>query len=199
MKTDEQNDYIELFSKLSGNAKIEFSPVAQQKTTIKPKKIGSFDPTKSSDLFNKLGLNPSSQSVSDLDKKRFLKKSYNEIIKLLKQLIEEFCSRNQSIHIDCDEVDSVTTIFEIYKNEKKINSIQIWFGNMFGGSENGIFIGNDIGSKNSYSSMIVCEEQKGMPILHFTFGTFLENNSLSIQETVKHLWTSNFQIYLRME
>lgn len=200
LKKDEKNGYKELFSKLSGTAKIAFSPVALQETTIEPEKIGSFNPTKSNDLSNKLGLNVSlSKPVSDLDKKRFLKNSFNQIIKLLKQLSEEFSSRNQYIHIDCDDIDSVTTIFEIYKNEKKIKSIQIWFGNMFGGSENGIFIGSDIGSKNSYSGMIVCDEENGMPILHFTFGAFLQNSNLSIVETVKHLWTSNFQIYLGME
>lgn len=200
LETDEKNEYRELFSKLSGTPKVEFVPVAEKQTIPKSYKIESFQTEKMIDISTKLNLNfLELQPMSDLDKKQFLKNAYDNIIDLLKQLSEEFCIKNPYFYIECDNIDSVTNIFEIYKNRKKSYSMQIWFGNMFGSGQYGIFVGNDLGSKNSFSESIICEEENGEPILHLQFGMGIPRKNLSINETAKYLWEIYFQRYLKMD
>lgn len=197
---DEKNEYRGLFSKLAGTPKIEFSPVSEKRTVPSPQKIDSFQSVVKHDLSSKLNLDFSKmQPMSDLDKKKFLRSSFDTIVELLKKISAEFCSKNQCFQIDCEQIDSVTVVFDVYKNKRKVHSIQIWFGNLMGSRENSIFIGNSIGSKNSFSEMINCKEVDETPVLECTMGSSFKKNDGSIEGTVKQLWESNFQLYLRMD
>jgi len=200
LSEDEKIEYRELFTKLAGVPKYEFSPVSSERTTPPPQKIESFQLEKTSDLSSKLDLNFSkTQPMSDLEKKKYLRSSFDSIIDLLKRISAEFCSKNQYFQIECEVIDAVTVVFDIYKNERKAHSIQIWFGNLMGSRENSIFIGNNIGSKNSFSEMIGCKEVNGMTVLDFSFGMFLVKNNGTVESIVKQIWEENFQLYLRME
>jgi hypothetical protein len=196
---DEKNEYRELFSKMSGVAKYQFSPVSEIKTTPTVKSIEDFHPVQKDSLAEKLNLTFTSKPLSDIAKKRFLKDSFDKIIKTLNIISKEFCEKYPYFQIECDVIDNTTTTFEIYKNEKRIRSIQIWFGNLMGSAENGVFIGESIGSKNSYSEMIVCKEIEGQPTLYFNFGFLMNNQNTSIEEAIKQIWESKFQVYLRAE
>lgn len=198
LKIDESTGYRELFSKLSGMPKIEFSPVSKQKTIPQPLKMESFKLNSTESLSQSLNLDFSIQApLSDLDKKKFLKEAYSNITSGLRQLSEEVCSVQPYFHIEQEQIDSVTTIYEIYNNESKIRTFQIWFGSMFGSSQNGIFIGESIGNKNSFNEMITCQEENGEPVLHFIIGRLFNTKNLSTNETIKYLWENYFQIYLR--
>lgn len=200
LSEDGKNEYRELFSKLAGAPKYEFSPVAEMRTTPPPQKIKDFQVLEKSDLSSQLGLDfTQMQPLSDLEKKKYLRDSFKNIVSLLKRISEEFCAKNQFFQIEYEQIDSLTVVFELYKNARKVYAIQIWLGNIMGSQDYSIFVGNNIGSKNSFSQMIGCKDAGGKPILDFTFGTFYEKNNGTIEEVVKQLWDSNFKLYLRME
>lgn len=195
---DEKHDYGELFSKLSNSPKYEFSPVSAQRTVPLPQKIEPLQLRTTNDLARKLDLDFSkTQPMSDLQKKRYLKRSFDHIIELIKGVSAEFCSQNQHFQIECEEIDSVTVVFDIYKDEKNVHSIQIWLGNLMGSHKNNIFVGNSIGSKNSFSQMIGCKEVDGRPVLDITAVMFLGKSDGTVEDVVKHIWEDNFQLYLR--
>lgn len=197
---DEKNEYRELFSKLAGAPKIEFSPVSATKTVPPVKKIANFTTTHAETLSSKLDIDFSNSGpMSQLDKKTFLRNSFETVTSLLKELSDEFCIQNSYYQISYEQVDSVTVVFEIYKNETYIHAIQIWFGNLMSRGEYSIFVGNTIGSKNSFSEMIICVEINGKPSLKFTMGTLFNKNDGSIDGAIKQLWKSNFELYLRRD
>lgn len=200
---DDKNEYRELFSKLSDTPKFEFSPVSETKTIPSTKKIDSFCTSQSSTLSNRLNINFSdSRFITQLDKKNFLRHAFDEIISSLKELVDEFCSQNQYFEISYEQIDTVTGTFDIYKNGKNTHAIQIWFGTSMGSREYSIFIGNTIGSKNSFSEIISCGDKNGKLILLFTMSMFFSNNddyNGSIEGAIKNIWKNHFELYLRME
>lgn len=197
---DEKNEYRELFSKLAGTPKIEFSPVSSIRTVPHVKTIDNFSAVPTEKLSSRLNINFSDSSpMTELDKKTFLRESFGTIISLLKELSDEFCSENPYFQIVYEQVDSVTVVFDMYKNKRNIHAFQIWFGNLMGSREYSIFIGNSIGSKNSFSEMINCVEINGNPSLKLTMNNFFNNNDGSIEEIIKQLWKCNFELYLRVE
>jgi len=200
LSTDVQNKYRELFSKLSGELKYKFSPVAQIKTVPAAENIRTFESRTANDLSAKLDISFDTVTpLSDIGKKRFIKDSFKKIVDSLVVISNEFCRKYPFFQIECDEVDNVTVVFELYRNERKIHALQIWTGSFLGSSEQGICIGESIGSKNSFSEMIVCEEKKGEPVLHFTFGFISNDRYVSVEDAVKIIWENKFQLYLRRE
>lgn len=198
LSEDENNEYRELYSKLSGIPKYEFSPVATDMTRPSPQRIEPFQTLKTSAISSKLGLDFTIiKPISDLDKKKFIRSAFDNIVDLIKSIATEFCVKNQYFQIEYEEIDNVTVVFDIYKNERKIHSNQIWFGNLMGGRDYNIFIGNGIDSKNSFSQMIGCKGENGILVLDVSFGMFAQKNNGTIEEVVKQLWESFFQIYLR--
>lgn len=197
---DEKNEYRELFSKLADTPKIEFSPVSAIRKVPPVKKLDNFVAAPTEKLSSRLNINFSDSSpMTELDKKTFLRDSFSTIISLLKELSDEFCDKNPYFQIVYEQVDSVTLVFDMYKNKRNIHAFQIWFGILMGSREYSIFIGNAIGSKNSFSEMISCTEINGNPSLRLTMNSFFNNNDGSIEEIIKQLWKSNFELYLRME
>jgi hypothetical protein len=197
---DSKNEYRELFSKLAGTLKYEFSPVAEVRTAPSPQKIDEFQAPDKENLSGRLGLDfAEKQSLSDLEKKKFLRESFVSIVSLLKRISDEFCSKNQYFQIEYEEIDAVTVVFELYKNARKVHVVQIWFGNLMGSRENSIFVGNNIGSKNSFSQMIGCKDNGGNPLLDFSFAMFCDMNNGTVEEVVKQIWEGNFKLYLRLE
>ena len=200
LSEDSKNEYRELFSKLTGTLKYEFSPVAEARTTPSPQKIDEFQAPEKENLSSRLGLDfTEKQPLSDIEKKKFLRESFVSIVSFLQRVSDEFCSKNQYFQIEYEEIDAVTVVFELYKNARKVHAVQIWFGNLMGSRENSIFVGNSIGSKNSFSQMIGCKDNGGNPLLDFSFAMFCDKNNGTVEEVVKQIWESNFKLYLRLE
>ena len=200
LSEDGKNEYRELFSKLTGTLKYEFSPVAEVRTTPSPQKIDEFQAPEKENLSGRLGLDfAEKQPLSDLEKKKFLRESFVSIVSLLKRISDEFCSKNQYFQVEYEEIDAVTVVFELYKNARKVHAVQIWFGNLMGSRENSIFVGNNIGSKNSFSQMIGCKDNEGNPLLDVSFAMFCDKNNGTVEEVVKQIWEGNFKLYLRLE
>lgn len=127
---DEKNEYRELFSRLSDTPKIEFSPVSAIRTVPPVKKLDNFAAAPTEKLSSILNINFSySSSMTELDKKTFLRDSFSTIISLLKELLDEFCDKNPYFQIVYEQVDSVTL------NKRNIHAFQIWFGTLMGSCE----------------------------------------------------------------
>lgn len=198
LSEDEKIDYRELFSKLSGSPKLEFSPVAGVKRVPKPKKIEVHSSGASKKTSENLGLDLNSlKPLSDLEKKKTLQTIFVKMNTLLCSVASEFCEKNQYFHIECDEIDSVTRVYEIYKGGQNVHSFQIWFGNMMGTRAFNIFIGDNIGSKNSFSEMIGFKENEDHLYLELSFSMFREQSDGTVESVVKYVWERYFQIYLK--
>lgn len=198
LSEDANNEYRELFSKLLGIPKYEFSSVSADMTRPLPQKIEPFQTLNMNNISSKLGLDFTKiKPISDLDKKKFIKNAFESVVELMKSIAIEFCVKNQYFQIEYEEMDNVTVVFNIYKNENKIQSIQMWLGNLMGGRDYNIFVGNAIGSKNSFSQMIGCKEENGILLLDVSFGMFTQKNRGTVEDVVKQLWESFFQIHLR--
>lgn len=206
LSVDETNDFRDLLLKLSLFPRYEFSPVATHKTIPAPEKIESLNVAQVSSTSNRLGLNfETKRPVTDLQKKTFLKASYEKIIALLKEVSYEFCTANSYFQIECEKVDENTSTFYIYKNGSSINTVQIWLGNMMGSRNEDIFISNSTmtgtHNRHSWNEMIVCKEvDKGL-FLEFTMNTlFCEyKNDGTVESITSQIWERFFESYLRME
>lgn len=203
LAVDEDNDYRELFSKLSGEAKYEFSPVSEKKTIPTAEKIGVLSLKQErndlqTNLSQRLGIT-SKVPLSDIDKKKYLKEAYIRIIESLKTISQEFSNSHPDFQIECEMTGIDTYVFNIYRNGKSTYAVQVWYGNTVGGRENGIFYGNSIGSKNSFSEMIICTDNDGQPAYHFNVGLAGNIHFADLDEVIKVIWKDTFQLHLRMD
>lgn len=197
LSEDEKIDYRELFSKLSGLPKIEFSPVAKVKRVPTPEKIEVFSSGKNY-ISDELGLDFNSKKLkSDLEKKKALRTVFEKMNVLLNSISNEFCDKNQYFQIECDQIDSVTWVYEMYKNGQKVHSSQIWFGNMMGARSFNIFIGDNIGSKSSFSEMIGIKDSDEKLSLELSFNLMQSQTDGTIESVVKYVWERYFQMYLK--
>lgn len=198
LSEDAKLDYRELFTKLSGSPKITFSPVATEKKIPKAETIGDFTVGSTTQVSERLGLSfDQSKVITDLDKKNALRDAFISIKETLRMLSNEYCAKNQQFHIEYDDIDAVTTVFEVYKNGQKVHLFQLWFGTMMGGRNFNIFIGDSIGSKNSFSEMIGYKEQDGQLQLEFSSGLLHAPTDGSIESITKGIWKRYFELYLR--
>jgi hypothetical protein len=188
LSIDEDNDYRELFSKLSGAVKYQFSPVSEKKTIPPVESIGIFSFKQENNLqeniSQRLGIS-TKVPLSDIDKKKFLKDAHHKIIESLKTISHEFCNSYPYFQIECEMTSIDTYVFTMYRNGKSVYAIQIWYGNIMGGRENGIFVGNSIGSKNSFSQMVICTDNDGQPSYHFSIGLAGNIHFTNLDEVIK--------------
>ncbi|MCB5287964.1 MAG: toll/interleukin-1 receptor domain-containing protein [Candidatus Cloacimonetes bacterium] len=200
LSIDRDNQYRELFFKLSSAEKYKFSEVATEKTVPKPEVIGKFEPIQKESHSKKYNIDISPKQVyTDVDKKKFLEESFKKIVEALTDVSAEFCEQFPNFQIERDEIDLITFVFEVYKSGSRIHGLQIWFGSFNGGREKNILIGYDIGRKNSYSEIISCEEYEGRLDLNFQMGFLMDKKNLNFEEAVRMIWEKHFKPYFRME
>lgn len=133
------------------------------------------------------------RSFTDKEKNTFLRESFEEIVNLLDQFLDD--TRKEHSHFDY-EADRVTTrkaVFTVYSNEKQITQFKVWLGGSFGSNQISFLHGNhiDIENDNSMNEWISLEEHEGelklKPMGMAGFG-MERDKRMSPREVAEYLW-----------
>lgn len=196
LKKDKENEYRELFSKLSSTNKYQFADVSTKKAIPVPQKIPEFQHQKNS-AASTYGVNLSAAKpvLTDASRKAFLRDTYNKALFAISEISQEIHAQNASIEIAKDEVDSNTSTFEVYADGKLQTGVQIWIGNQFGGPYYIFISQGTMGSKSSFSEMIDCKEVDGKLYLKPTMQMFGQQQDLTAEMLIKYIWEKFFEPY----
>lgn len=191
-----EESLLELIHRIKGIDIIEVSPIGTGRD-LKPEKI-EYNPkiTEDNMLYNSLeGLIPDLVGITDLDKKKFIIKSFDEIKKALIQLCEVTKSKNHNFDFELEELSGDEFKISFYVNGINRKGVRIWYGSMFGGKDTSINISYDnFGNyRNSFNEMISCEVNNN--ILALKMMSYVKNIN-DTNDIVKVIW-ENICIYLR--
>ncbi len=106
---------------------------------------------------------PNFATITDIDKNKFLKESYSDIINGLHSLLEKTKGSNSNFDFEFDTITSKKVIARMYLNGTQKYSCKIWLGNGFGARQETINISHGYFVSDSDSSMneiITCELDK---------------------------------------
>lgn len=144
----------------------------------------------------KVGIN---SEVTDLDKNKFMKKSFEEINNLLKELCNQLNKENNGIVIEIEQVDNKTLLYQFYKNGNNIRGLRLFLGKCFGIGEDNIGLSSEIYSYsngNSFNGIISNKVENGNLGLYFSFGMSFSQECKSVEEIVREIWMSYIQPYI---
>lgn len=201
--TDEKQDFRQLFAKLSDKQLYNFPPVSPTQTVPNTEDIGTFSPNaylkdsvvgeeKNPSFASSLGLDFSPpREFTDLDKKRFLKSSYNEIIDGLSRLGDEYQKLNPHFTLEIEQIDSVTTYFTVYDCGMKKTSKSIFLGAFGGMGDETIMVGEcnrNSGIVASISYEIKDNDLQLKPTFGFGFGFSGQVKIRYVNDVIKLFW-----------
>lgn len=153
------------------------------------------------DVFSSLNIPKVSinSQVTDLDKNKFMKKSFDEINNLLKQICNQLNDDNVGINVEVEQLDSRTFTYQFYKNGNNIRVLKLFLGNCLGSRENNIGLSSEIYSYsngNSFNAIISNKIENGQLKLYFLIGLSLSQECKSAEEIVREIWTTYIQPYI---
>ena len=140
------------------------------------------------------------RTISDLERKKFLKTSFNEINNFFENALTKLKKSNQHIETDFDQITSSKFVATVYVEGELKAQCKIWIGGL-GGSENSISFfegtrGLDINNDNSLNDSATVNDDGSeifFNILGSAFGYLegLENINLkqaSAKDVAKYYW-----------
>lgn len=159
------------------------------------------DDEQSKNLLEQLGISQNKfiGGPTDLEINRFVKESYEQIIKMFLQLGEQCKERFGNVHVQVEKVNTRTTIFRFYRSGNLVRGIKIFLGNMFG-SRDTIGVADATmyygGSNNSWNGMYEAKVVDGELKLCATMSMWNRNQVMTCREVVADIWENYVQIYL---
>ena len=136
---------------------------------------------------------------NDLEKNKFMSRSFQEINNLMKELSAQIEKDNSNMQANIEVVDNRTVIYRYYKNGNQVRLLKLFLGNCMGMRENTIGISCDnysFGNNSSFNGMINSKVEDGELRLYFSFATSFNQHSMSVEEIVRELWVNYVQQYL---
>lgn len=132
------------------------------------------------------------KKFTQLEKDRFLKKSFNTIKSYFKDALSELESRYTQIETDFTEVNNLKFTSKVYVNGEARCQCIIWIGGMGSSNSIGYYEGPlSIGNDNSYNEMISVEDDGFDLYLKFLMGYPLSQSGdrkFSPDEAAELLW-----------
>lgn len=156
-----EESFKELLHKIYKVNLIE-KPKLGTRPDLKPKKIDSIISEPILDI-NDNTLIPNLLKITDIDKNKFMKQSYSEIINGLRSLLEKTKVGNSNFDYEFDTITSKKTIVRMHLDGTQKYSFKIWLGNGLGARQEtinlsyGYFVSD---SDNSMNEIIMCELDK---------------------------------------
>ncbi|GEM_PF-841512 len=153
-----EKHFNELLYKIYNTDLIE-KPKLGQRPNLKSRKIESIINT-GNDAIEDYSLIPRLERITDIDKNRFMKESYANIISGLQSLLEKTKSSNANFDFDFDTVTTKKSLVMMYLDGTQKYSFKIWLGSGLGGRQEtinlsyGYFVSD---SDNSMNEIIICE------------------------------------------
>jgi hypothetical protein len=177
-------------------------PSIGNKPKLKSIRVKSFDnipANNTSEINIDRSLIPNLSKITDIDKNRFMKKSYNEIMLYLKSIAELVKKETSSFDYEIDNINNKKNIIKIYLNGSHKYETRIWLSNYFGSGEECIKImsGRYISdSDNSFNEVIKCEGNKEKNLyLKRTVNLSYSKENLTYKEVAEDIW-KNILLYL---
>lgn len=136
---------------------------------------------------------PSLKRITDRDIEKFMKDSFQQMVRLLNSLFSKVQSANPNFEFDQDDIDNYKKVFKIYVDGENVNTIKIWFGGMLGRNSINLSYGRYINmSDNSTNEMLTYEiDDRKKLKLKMTMSMFGNKNVSTPEEIVKEIWKNN--------
>lgn len=153
------------------------------------------------DLFATLGIPKAkyNSEPTDLEVNQFVKDSFNQIVKLLSKLCQQYQSQNTWMQVQIEQVDTRTVIYQFYKNGQLARGLKLFLSNMFGSGRENIGLSDNtmsFGGGNSWNGMYVAKFIDGELKLYGTLSLMNSQKAMTIEEVVADIWEHYIQIYL---
>jgi hypothetical protein len=167
---------------------IEESPLGKR-PDLKPRKIVRLDRVAIEGIDD---LVPDFREVTDADKNKFMKSSFQKIRDGLIQILESTREKNPNFDFDYEDVTSRKAIYKMYVSGSQKYAIKLWLGNGFGARTETINLayGNHISdSDNSMNEIICCEVNKDNTLrLKMTMNMFGNKEAGTPSEVLREIW-----------
>jgi hypothetical protein len=144
------------------------------------------------DKFNDYSsLIPSFKKITDLDKNRFMKDSFEKMKKVFTKLLKDTKIKNPNFEYEQEDLTSKKVLFKMYIDGNLKYSIKMWVGSNFSKIDNINFsYGNMIyQGDNSMNEIVTCEiDSHNNLSLKRTMNIFSENESCAAEDIAKEIW-----------
>ena len=152
------------------------------------------------DIFSSLDIPRINASTepTDLEKSKFMSVSFKQINELLSQICNQVQSENSNIQIQIEQIDSRNVTYEFYINGNMVTALKLFFGAFFGG-DNNICISSgriSLTGNSSCNGIISNKFENGKLSLYAMMSISMSQKPMTIEETVKAIWTSYVKSYL---
>ena len=136
---------------------------------------------------------------TDLEINQFIKSSFNQIVKLLSQLCQQYQSQNAWMQVQIEQVDTRTVIYQFYKNGQLARGLKLFLSNMLGSERENIGLSDNTMSfayGNSWNAMYDAKYIDGELKLYATMSLMNSQKVMFVEEVVEDIWEYYIQIYL---
>ena len=153
------------------------------------------------DLFATLGI-PKTKYKSeptDLEIDQFVKDSFNQVIKLLSQLCQQYQTQTTWMQVQIEHVDTRTAIYYFYKKGQLVRKFRVFLGSMWGSAQEMIGVSDNVtphGNGDSWNGMYNPQFVDGELKLFATLSLFENHKAMTAEEVVADIWKHNIQMYL---
>lgn len=154
------------------------------------------------DLFATLGI-PKMKYYSeptDLEINKFVRDSFNRIVKLLSKLCQQYQTQNAWVQVQIEHVDTRTVIYQFYRNGQLTRVLKLFLSNMFGIGRENIGLSDNtmsFSSGNSWNGMYDAKFIDGELKLYATMSLMNSQKVMTVEEVVADIWQHYIQIYLQ--
>ncbi len=180
--------FYELLHRIFKVDLIEQVPLGKR-PDLKPKKVARPDRVAIEGIDD---LVPDFREITDADKNKFMKSSFQQIREGLIQLLESTREKNPNFDFDYEDITNRKTIYKMYLSGSQKYAIKIWLGNGFYSKTDTIDLayGRHISdSDNSMNEIITCNVTKDKSlILEMTMNMYGNNEANTADEVLKVIW-----------
>lgn len=178
---------------------------------LKPKKEPSF-PGQLSETLNKEPMFPnrherlisdvtipSLKRFTDLDKIRFMERSYEEICSGFRVLFEQVRKENSNFHFEMERASAKKNIFKLFVDQSFKLAIKIWLGSIFGSIEQiNFWFGHWIDNyDNSMNEIVSCRVENNDLKLQMTMNMHGNRKAQDVESIIKSIWDYHIVSSLR--
>lgn len=143
---------------------------------------------------------PNLKGITDKEIDEFLYQSFQDITKLMIDLLRQVASNNSNFEFSENKIDNTKSIFKIYLDGSHKTSIKIWLGGMFGRETIQLAYGRniDVYADNSCNESIThkIDEDNNLS-LKLTMNLFMNEDPDTPEKVVKNIWKNNIMNCLK--
>lgn len=165
---------------------------------LKPKNTGQVARTTSAN-FSDFKI-PNLQQATDKNIDDFMNQSYQDISKLLSDLLKQVSSENSNLEFNQKKIDNTKSLFDIYLNGEHKTSIKIWLGGIFGRDSIQLSYGSrvDIYNDNSCNESISHKiDSNNNLTLKMMMNISGNKNANTPEQIVEEIWQNQILHHLK--